>query len=77
MYTDSQNKEVMDSVKIVNNQFIFKGKIDSPTEAAILDKSSARINKEGKIVGMWKGSGSQVQFEINKLLAEFVNGNKN
>lgn len=45
MYTDSQNKEVIDSVKIVNNQSIFKGKIDSPTEATILDKSSASLTR--------------------------------
>jgi thiol-disulfide isomerase/thioredoxin len=44
-YTDNKNNQIVDSVSVVNNKFIFKGKIDYPTKAIICNNSRFEMTK--------------------------------
>lgn len=44
-YTDNKNNQIVDSVSVVNNKFIFKGKIDYPTKAIICNNSRFEMTR--------------------------------
>jgi thiol-disulfide isomerase/thioredoxin len=44
-YTDNKNNQIVDSASVVNNKFIFKGKIDYPTKAIICNNSRFEMTR--------------------------------
>lgn len=61
-YSNSNNIKVIDSADIINNQFIFKGSITSPTKAYISNNNLFRLDKI---------SSEQIYLEPKKMFVSF------